>query len=188
MPLCSFKSNSALSNRDRLAAELRILVLLLVAGDSRQRLLLGGVWEVRCLVLRRRSGPCCCGGRVLHHRRWLRGSGGTGDRRISTASGSDVFLRLARVLAGVFLHSTCDLRGVLVGEILDLARLGVRNVLSIGQVLVDELLVVHVDQRGEEDDGGADEAETPKGDDLEKEVCEEGGHASRESVDDVLGE
>ena len=52
------------------------------------------------------------------------------------------------------------------------------DVLSIGDVSVDELAVLDVNERGEEGDGGEEEGETPGWRDLDEEVgdkcCREG--------------
>lgn len=59
------------------------------------------------------------------------------------------------------------------GELLDLLGLGVDDVGCVLDVVVDELLVRLVDERGEEDDRGTDQGEAPEWDDLDEVVGEE---------------
>jgi len=58
-------------------------------------------------------------------------------------------------------------------ELLDLLGLGVDDVGCVLDVVVDELLVRLVDERGEEDDRGVDQGEAPEWDDLDQVVGEE---------------
>ena len=58
-------------------------------------------------------------------------------------------------------------------ELLDLLGLGVDDVGCVLDVVVDELLVRLVDERGEEDDRGGDQGEAPEWDDLDQVVGEE---------------
>jgi hypothetical protein len=58
-------------------------------------------------------------------------------------------------------------------ELLDLLGLGVDDVGCVLDGVVDKLLVRLVDERGEEDDRGADQGEAPEWDDLDQVVGEE---------------
>jgi hypothetical protein len=71
------------------------------------------------------------------------------------------------------------------GELLDLLGLGVDDVGCVLDVVVDELLVRLVDERGEEDDRGGDQGEAPEWDDLDQVVGEES--ANEGLVFDQLG-
>jgi len=58
-------------------------------------------------------------------------------------------------------------------ELLDLLGLGVDDVGCVLDVVVDELLIRLVDERGEEDDRGGDQGEAPEWNDLDQVVGEE---------------
>ena len=77
---------------------------------------------------------------------------------------------------------------MVVGHILHLACLRVDDLGRVGQVGVNELLVVDVDQRAKVGQRGSDEGQAPEGDDLDQPVGEEGGGAGRDGDVDVLGE
>lgn len=64
---------------------------------------------------------------------------------------------------------------VVSGQIADLRGLLGDDLLGVGDVVVDEVLVGDVDERGEVDDGGGDESQAPVWGDLDEEVGEEGG-------------
>ena len=77
---------------------------------------------------------------------------------------------------------------MLAGQFLDLVCLRADSIGSFSQVGVDELLVVDVDQRSDEDDRCADDGQTPERYDLDEPVREEGGSAGSKRDGDVLGE
>ena len=77
---------------------------------------------------------------------------------------------------------------MVVGHILHLAGLGVDDLGGVGQVGVDDLLVVDVDERAQVGQRGSDERQTPEGDDLDQPVGEEGSGAGGYGDGDVLGE
>ena len=110
-------------------------------------------------------------------------------RRLGASPGrADVALSLGGVVPSILLHARRGTVGVVVGHILHLACLGVDDLGGVGQVGVDELLVVDVDQRAKVGQRGSDEGQAPEGDDLDQPVGEEGGGAGGDGDVDVLGE
>ena len=63
---------------------------------------------------------------------------------------------------------------MLSGEVADLAGLLAYEVVGVVDVLVNELSVLDIDKRGEEEDGVEDESKTPKWEPLDEPVGEEG--------------
>lgn len=103
-------------------------------------------------------------------------SGWSGRGRGSLRRGGaapDHLLGLGGVVADILLGDLSGTGGVGAGGLAKLLSLGVNDLLGVLKVVVDKLLVGSVDQRGGEDDGGADERETPVRDDLNEPVREE---------------
>lgn len=86
---------------------------------------------------------------------------------------------LGRVVADEVLGGCRGGRDLLRGELLDLRGLLVDDGGGVGDLLVDELLVGLVDQRGQEEDRGGDEGEAPEGHDLDEVV---GGERAEEGL------
>ena len=61
------------------------------------------------------------------------------------------------------------------GEVANLLGLLADDLAGVVQVVVDELLVGDVGERGEVDDGGEEEGQAPGWGDLDEEVGQEGG-------------
>jgi hypothetical protein len=74
------------------------------------------------------------------------------------------------VVTGILLHGIRSLTRVLPREIAHLRGLGVDDAVRVGDVGVDELAVLDVDQGREERDGGADKAEAPERGEFDEEV------------------
>lgn len=74
------------------------------------------------------------------------------------------------VVTRILLHGIRSLTRVLPREIAHLRSLGVDDTVRVGDVGVDQLAVLDVDQGREEGDGGADEAEAPDGGEFDEEV------------------
>lgn len=55
-------------------------------------------------------------------------------------------------------------------QLFDLGGLGVHSIRRIPQVVVDKLLVGHVDQRTKVDTTNANEAQAPEGEDLDEPI------------------
>lgn len=64
---------------------------------------------------------------------------------------------------------------MLSGEVAYLGSLRVDDAMSIGDMMVNEFLVLDIDQGTKISDGSEDEAETPKRSELDEEVGDEGG-------------
>ena len=105
----------------------------------------------------------------------LDGNGfGLGDsRRDGATAATDHLLSLGSIVSSELLCALGGSCGVVARELLDLLGLCVDHVGGILEVVVDELLVRLVDERGEEEDGGGDEGETPEWDDLDQIVRQE---------------
>lgn len=86
---------------------------------------------------------------------------------------ADHLLSLGSVVANILLGDLGGLGSVLAGHAAQLLGLGVNHISSLSQVVVDQLLVGGVDQRGEEGDGGCDKSKTPVGNNLDQVVREE---------------
>lgn len=87
-------------------------------------------------------------------------------------------LDLVGVVASILLAESGNLVELLLGNILDLGGLGVNQVGGVLDLRIDKLLVAGVDQGNKENDGGADDGETPVGDELDEEVGDEGSNPS----------
>jgi hypothetical protein len=96
--------------------------------------------------------------------------GGTGDLLPGRA---DQFLRLGSPSSSVGLHCLETLLCMLTCEFFDLGSLFTDNSGSLVDLLVNELLVLDVYQRPEENDAGAEKGQTPKWKDLNKVVGDE---------------
>jgi hypothetical protein len=124
-------------------------------------------------LLLRRSGEifALVSGDVL----LLDGSGlGLGDgRRDGATAATDHLLSLGSIVSGELLCALGGSCGVVAGQLLDLLRLCVDQIGGILEVVVDELLIRLVDERGEEEDGGGDKCETPEWDNLDQIVGQE---------------
>lgn len=81
-----------------------------------------------------------------------------------------------RVVADILLRGGCGAGHVLTGNGLDLFRLLVDYLSSLGHVVVNGFLVRLVDQRGQEEDRGGNERESPERHKFDEVVCEKGGH------------
>lgn len=79
-------------------------------------------------------------------------------------------LGLGSVVTYILLSDLGGLLSVLLGNGAELSGLGIDNLAGVLQLVVNELLVGSVDERGEKDDSGADDGETPVWDDLDEVV------------------
>lgn len=164
-----------------MATKPAVLVLLLMTSSTVDGLLLGRVREI--LGAQSGSGTWTGG--------WGRGSGGFAShlRRLGTSPGrANVFLSLGGVVSSILLHARRGTVGVVVGHILHLTCLGVDNLRSVGQVGVDELLIVDVGQRAKVGQRSSDEGQAPEWDNLDQPVGEEGSGAGSYGDCNILGE
>lgn len=104
-----------------------------------------------------------------------------------TAASTDQLLSLGGVVTHVLLSDLSVLSCGLLGSITELGGLGVDDVAGLAEVLVDELLVLLIYERGEEEDGGEDQGQSPVGDDLDEIVGDEGSDGSLGSVSFAQG-
>ena len=101
-----------------------------------------------------------------------------GLRLLSLGTGTmDQALSLGGVVAQVLLGQVGGLLRVLLGGRAELSSLRVDKIAGLLELVVDELLVGGVDERGEEDDGGANHGQAPVRDDLDQVEREEGGES-----------
>ena len=98
-----------------------------------------------------------------------------GRRRLALGVTEHV-LGLGSVLVGVRLERRAGPGRVVAGEVADLLRLRVDQVAGVADLLVNGLLVGAVDQRTQEESGGAHQAETPERRELDEEVAQRGGN------------
>ena len=64
---------------------------------------------------------------------------------------------------------------MLSGHIADLRGLIIDDVARVAEVVINELLVLNVDERGQEDDAVGDKSKTPQRDEFDEPVADEGG-------------
>lgn len=89
--------------------------------------------------------------------------------------GAHQFSRLRRVLLHGVLGGFYRLACVLVRQVADLVGLLVEQVLGVGDVAIDDTLVLDVDERNEEGKGSEEESKAPSGCDFDEEVGQECG-------------
>ena len=161
------------------------------SGRGGDGLHLGRVREVRGLDIRGRR------------HRFGRGVGVVARLgRLRRRGTAHILLCLGAVVIDILLHHASSISGVLAGNTLQLMSLVVDNGLGVGNVGVDELAVVDVDQRTQVSTGNGDEGETPQRQPLDQPVGRECGRESllvstrfhlackysyRSRVDDILG-
>jgi hypothetical protein len=140
---------------------------------SNQRLLLGTCsWRGLELLLRRSREVLTLVSRdVLLLDRSGFGLGDGGRNR--AASATNHLLSLGCIFSCILLCGLGGSGSMVAGEFLDLLGLGVDDVGCVLDVVVNQLLVRLVDERGEEDDRGGDQGEAPEWDDLDQVVREE---------------
>lgn len=109
----------------------------------------------------------------------LRLDGGLGHLWGCGAAGADVLLGLGAVLANVLLHQAGGLGSTLASQILQLVGLGIDNLLEVADLLINDLAVADVDQRGEVSGGDGDHSEAPEGNEADQPVT---GKSSSESL------
>ena len=151
--------------------------------SSNQRLLFGSIGDLGDLLRSRLLswGRRELGGSLLG----ALGLSGNGGRATVAA---EHLLDLASVVASVLLAHGSELIGLLLSNAANLGSLGVDGLGSILDLLVNELLVGGVDKRNQESYSGADNSETPVGDELDEEVGEESCNTGGGRGEDVLGE
>ncbi len=98
------------------------------------------------------------------------------------AGATDQGLGLGGVVTHVLLGDQSGLLGVLLGDRANLGSLVVDHIVGLLEVVVDELLVGGVDQRNSEGERGAEQCETPVGNDLDEVVREEGTDSSLDGI------
>lgn len=136
-----------------------------LGSSGRNRLGFGSLREVGGLELGRAHGLG-------------RGVGNFGGHWSVEAAGADVVLSFAGVLVGILLHQAGGAGGVLVGNLLDLVCLSVDKLLYLGDLLIDDLAVVDIDQRGEIGDADTNQSQAPNRDDFDEPVRQESGDES----------
>lgn len=110
---------------------------------------------------------------------WLGdGWSAVGDAWDLLAGLSDQALGLLRVLSNIYASSLSGTSGVVRSKILDLGGLLVDKVAGVGEVCVNDLLVLEVDKGREVDAGGEDQGKTPKWEPLDEVVGDEGSEES----------
>lgn len=119
-----------------------------------------------------------CGRQVVSLDRAALG-GAALDRAASSAGSlglslSHVFLCLLCVVAGDIFQAFGGTASVVSSEFTDLSSLRGSNILSVGEVSIDEVLVLDVDEGSEEEGGVADQSEAPKWEPLDEPVGYEG--------------
>ena len=98
------------------------------------------------------------------------------------AGATDQGLGLGGIVTHVLLGEQSGLLGVLLGDGAQLGGLVVDHIVGLLEVVVDELLVGGVDQRNGEGESGAEQCETPVGNDLDEVVREEGTDSSLDGI------
>lgn len=107
--------------------------------------------------------------------RGLLGRRGREFRRLLGGSGSKVvaaqdLLDLFGVVSGILLADGGEVVGLLLSSISNLGGLGANGIGSSLELLVNKLLVLGVDEGGEEGDGGSDDGKNPVGQHLDQEA------------------
>ena len=97
-------------------------------------------------------------------------------------SGSGVLFHGLSSASGVLLHGLKPLACVLSSKVLYLVSLLANYISSVFELAVDELLVLKVDQRSEEDDTGCDQGHAPEGNNLDEVIGQE---CSQESLFEI---
>jgi len=95
---------------------------------------------------------------------------------------TDELLGLGGVVSHVLLGDLGVLGCGLLGSLAELGGLSADDLGGLAEVLVDELLVRLVDERGEEEGSGGNQREAPVRNDLDEVVRDEGGDGSLEDV------
>lgn len=98
------------------------------------------------------------------------------------------FLSLGRVLAGSALGNLGNVIGVVSSKIAELRGLGVDDLACVGELLVNDTLVLDVDQGREVDNRSGNESKAPGRDKLDQEVAEKSGCESGNGGIDILSE
>ena len=130
---------------------------------------IGSLLDWRCLELLLRGNR-----EIIALVCWVGGFRGGCRRGGAGTSASDHLLSLGRIVSNILLCDIGGARSVVGGELLDLLGLLVDHAGSIGDVMVNELLVGLIDERCKKEDRGGDESKTPQRDDLDQVVREEG--------------
>lgn len=95
---------------------------------------------------------------------------------------TDQLLGLSGVVSHVLLGGLSVLGRGLLRDLAELSGLAADDLGSLTEVLIDELLVQLVDERGEEEDSGGNQGKAPVGDDLDEVVRDEGSDRGLYSV------
>lgn len=117
--------------------------------------------------------------------RWL----GTIDFRRSRAATSttDILLSLGAVVSSVRFDSLMGTCGMVASEVLELIGLGVGDFGGVLDVVINELLVGHVDQGTHVDAGDCDEGQAPEWNDLDEPVGEKSCDEAGNGVHNIFG-
>jgi len=114
---------------------------------------------------------------------------GNGGRRRDLLTGlSNHVLSLLGVIACICLYGIGCALGVVSSELFDLCSLLRDHVAGIGELLVNDLLVLDVDEGSKVEGNGGDQGKAPEWDPLDQEVGDEGRDESQKSGPEVLGE
>lgn len=110
--------------------------------------------------------------------------GGGGSKVVAAQNLSD----LSGVVSSILLADGSEMVGLLLSSISNLGSLGIDGIGSSLELLVDKLLVLGVDQGGQEGNGGSDDGKDPVGQHLDQEARDEGSDASSSRNADILNE
>ena len=98
---------------------------------------------------------------------------GLGLRGGLARAGDDVLVRLGAVVVDIVADDFSRVGSASLGHLLHVDGLGVDDLLDGLDLLVDDGLVVHVDQRAHVRDGGTEEGEAPEGEEADERVSHE---------------
>ena len=108
-------------------------------------------------------------------------------RSRAATSTTDVFLGLGAVVSSVRFDSLMSTGGVVASEVLKLIGLGVGDFGGVLNVMIDEILVGHVDQGAHVDARDCDEGQAPEWNYLDEPVGEKSSAEAGNGVDNILG-
>ena len=94
--------------------------------------------------------------------------GGLGSSLRGDGSASDQLLSLGGIVAEILLRELSSLGCVLASHLSELLGLSVDNITNLLKVVVNELLVSHIDQGRKENNGGGQQGKDPVGHDLDE--------------------
>lgn len=101
-------------------------------------------------------------------------------RVLASSCTTNHLLSFSRVVSSIVLQGVRRIRRVLASKITDLSALRIHDIISVGQMMINEFLIGNVDYGSQEDNAGCNERESPEWHDPDKIVGEQ---RSKKSLD-----